>query len=266
MTTSILTCDFRTGVHFLSALNVTQEVTFQKQGGWNTSTACFTVWVTCSTLRCNWFVKWNVCLHGCCMPVTFCLRVEDYHRGGGGRLERFAQRENLFGSGEHPRECRQLFERDVGGQSGVQSQHGRHNAVGQETFWFHTENNTKSRKRQICRVTSCWYSDSRQTVQYCHTLDTHKQGRLSFIDSEPLAAFRLTSLWELLWSHLHFYPSAPCVKQKAFFKRRKWVRYESRNKPAGRCQTLTKLTFSCSQEKRKEPFWGWWFSLWSSRS
>lgn len=39
---------------------------------------------------------------------------------------------------------------------------------------------------------------SRKTVQYSHTLDTRKQGRLSFIDSEPLAAFRLTSLWELL--------------------------------------------------------------------
>lgn len=87
-------------------------------------------------------------------PFTFCLRVEDHHRGGGGRLEGFAQREHLFGSGEHPRDCRQLFERDVGGQSGIQSQHGCHNAVGQQTFWFHTENNKKSPKRQICHVTS----------------------------------------------------------------------------------------------------------------
>lgn len=81
------------------------------------------------------------------VAFTFCLRVEDDHRGGGGRLGGFAQREQLFGSRERLRERRQLFERDIGWQSGLQSQHRGHNAVGQQTFWFHTENDKKTQKQ-----------------------------------------------------------------------------------------------------------------------
>lgn len=36
-------------------------------------------------------------------PFTFRLRVEDHHRGGGGRLEGFAQRKQLFSGGERLR-------------------------------------------------------------------------------------------------------------------------------------------------------------------
>lgn len=86
---------------------------------------------------------------------TFCLQVENNHRDGGGRLERFAQREQLFGSRERLRERRQFFERDISWQSGVQSQHWCHNAVGQQTFWLHTENDEKDTEKQICWVTYC---------------------------------------------------------------------------------------------------------------
>lgn len=79
---------------------------------------------------------------------TLRLRVEDDHRGGCGWLEGFAQREKLSGSRERLRERRQLFERDIGWQSRVHSQHGCHNAVGQQTFWLHTENDTKTQKNR----------------------------------------------------------------------------------------------------------------------
>lgn len=95
---------------------------------------------------------------------TFRLWVEDDHRGGGGRLEGFAQREQLFGSRERLRERRKLFERDIGWQSGIQSQHGCHNAVGQQTFWLHTENRQKDTEKQICCITFCWYYDSIQVT------------------------------------------------------------------------------------------------------
>lgn len=77
---------------------------------------------------------------------TFRLQVEDDHRGGGGRLEGFAQREQLFGSRERLRERGQLFERDISRQSGLQSQHGGHDAVGQQTFWLHTEKTQKKNR------------------------------------------------------------------------------------------------------------------------
>lgn len=83
------------------------------------------------------------------VAFTFRLRVENDHRGGGGRLEGFAQREQLFGGRERLRERRQLFERDIGWQSRFQSQHGSHDAVGQQTFWLHTENDNKTQKKRF---------------------------------------------------------------------------------------------------------------------
>lgn len=74
---------------------------------------------------------------------TLSLRVEDDHGDGGGRVEGFVHQQQLFGRGEGGRERRQLFEREVGGRGRVQGQHGRHDAVGQQTLELNTESRTR---------------------------------------------------------------------------------------------------------------------------
>ena len=81
------------------------------------------------------------------LVFTVGLRVEDDHGHDGGRVEGFGDQLQLFGGGEGGGERRQLFEGHVGRQGGVQGQHGREDAVGQETFWLTTEN--KQRKNDI---------------------------------------------------------------------------------------------------------------------
>lgn len=78
---------------------------------------------------------------------TVSLRLEDDHRDRGGRLEGFVHEKQLFGGGQRGKEWRQLFECDVGWQSGLQGQHGRCDAVGQQAFWLHTEKR-RDRKRK----------------------------------------------------------------------------------------------------------------------
>lgn len=66
--------------------------------------------------------------------------MEDNHRDGGGRVEGSVHQQQLLGRGEGGRERRQLFDCNVGWQSGIQCQHGRYDAVGQQAFWLHTDN------------------------------------------------------------------------------------------------------------------------------
>lgn len=79
----------------------------------------------------------------CCSKVfcvfTVSLRMEDDHRGGGGRVEGFVHQQQLFCSREGGRECWQFFECNVGWQSRVQGQHRRYDAVGQQAFWLYTK-------------------------------------------------------------------------------------------------------------------------------
>lgn len=84
---------------------------------------------------------------------TVSLRVEDNHRGGGGRVEGFVHQQQLFCSGEGGREWRQFFECYVGWQSGVKGQHGRYDAVGQQALWLNTENRRNS---TLLNVPSPW--------------------------------------------------------------------------------------------------------------
>lgn len=75
---------------------------------------------------------------GALRVFTVSLRMEDDHRGGRGRVEGFVQQQQLFGGREGGRECWQVFQCNVGWQSGVQCQHGRYDAVGQQAFWLST--------------------------------------------------------------------------------------------------------------------------------
>jgi len=75
--------------------------------------------------------------------------MEDNHRDGGGRVEGFVHRQQLFGGGEGGRERRQLFEGDVGWQSRVQGQHGRDDAVGQQTLGLNTEEEEEEEEKII---------------------------------------------------------------------------------------------------------------------
>ena len=81
----------------------------------------------------------NICFWICLCVFTIGLRMEDSHRHGGGRVEGCVHQQQLFGSGEGRGERRQLFESDVGRQSGVQGQHWRYDAVGQQAFWLYTK-------------------------------------------------------------------------------------------------------------------------------
>lgn len=59
------------------------------------------------------------------------------------QVERFLHEQQLFGSREGGRDRRQLFEGDVGRQGGIQRQHGRHDAVGQQAFRLITDKTWK---------------------------------------------------------------------------------------------------------------------------
>lgn len=71
--------------------------------------------------------------------------MEDSHGDSGGRVEGFAHQQQLFGGREGGRERRQLLQRDVGRQSGVQGEHGRYDAVGQQTFRLNARNKEKNK-------------------------------------------------------------------------------------------------------------------------
>lgn len=80
----------------------------------------------------------------CVRVFTVGLRMEDNHRGSGGRVGGFAHQQQLLGGGEGRSERRQFFERNVGWQGRVQRQHGGYDAVGQQAFRLHTKKEKKS--------------------------------------------------------------------------------------------------------------------------
>lgn len=115
--------------------------------------------------------------------------MEDNDRGGGGRVEGFVHLQQLFGSGEGGRECRQLFECNVGWQSRVQGQHGRYDAVGQQAFWLNTKNNKKMTLVSDMNVSLCQITPSSNfVVLHLQTMKhTHEMSQVhSFSKQLPL--------------------------------------------------------------------------------
>lgn len=155
----------------------------------------------------------NICFWICLCVFTVGLRMEDSHRHGGGRVEGCVHQQQLFGSGEGGRERRQLFESDVGRQSGVQGQHWRYDAVGQQAFWLYTKH-TKTSYFISCIFTQCSHSDDPllwlcgfapinvQTAYVWNESSSHVQQTTSFVEMlhrAPLCVCGLNSLGLSFW-------------------------------------------------------------------